>query len=62
MGGVNSVASLIILAVGVVAAAFVGLGLTPMAPVGTVEFELRVDEGIGGFDRLPAWWAALHCL
>ena len=62
MGGVNSVASFIILAVGLVAAAAVGFGLTPMAPVGSPQFELQVDEGIGAFDRLPVWRAALHRL
>ena len=52
----------VILAVSMVAAAFVGFGLARSAPASQAQFELQVEEGLGPFDRLPSSWAALHRL
>lgn len=55
----RTLAAVAILAIDMIAAAFVGLGLARRTPVGHAQFEVQVEEGIDAFDRLPMPWAAL---
>lgn len=58
----HTAALLVIVAIGMVVAGFVGIGVAHQAQAGRAQFELQVEEGIGSFDRLPLRRSALHVL
>jgi len=60
MFGDQSVALAVIFIMGMTLAGIVWIGVVRLMPAGRAQLELKVEEGLGSFDRLPIRWALVR--